>query len=331
MANYEPKTLINQSIELSPIILFAFNRPYHTFQTITALTKCKYCSDSTLIVFVDAPRRESERHKVDAVRQIIDNHKTAFKSLEVHISTTNKGCDASIRQGLRKVFSVHDRAIILEDDIVTGNNFIESMNLALEYFKCQEKVFHINAYNFDLPLPESEDEQKSFFMFRAMMCWGWGTWADKWQMFESDPLAQDIHYIKNTFSRKQIRRFNLEDSCDWWSQVEANANGKLDNTWDILWFSYIQKNKGLCPTPFHSMVRNIGHDGSGVHCAKNMAYISAKINNNLVNIFPDATTEDTSQVSKIIKYLKRRSRIQRLRAITNKVKQLSWRIRNLLA
>ena len=44
---------LNHTMKLSPIVLFAFNRPHHTYQTIKALSNCKNCKDSTLIVSID--------------------------------------------------------------------------------------------------------------------------------------------------------------------------------------------------------------------------------------------------------------------------------------
>ena len=78
------------------------------------------------------------------------------------------------------------------------------------------------------------------------------------------------------------------------------------------------------------MVRNIGHDESGVHCGKNIDYTRAKINNNLVHIFPNSSTEDVDQVLKIIQHLRRYSIILKLRAIANKIKQFMRRLREFI-
>ena len=42
-------------------------------------------------------------------------------------------------------------------------------------------------------------------------------------------------------------------------------------TWDILWYAIVFLKNGLCLFPRKSLVRNIGHDETGVHC-KNTWY-----------------------------------------------------------
>ena len=70
------------------------------------------------------------------------------------------------------------------------------------------------------------------------------------------------------FSRKEIKSFNLDGVYDFWSQVKANKEGKI-NTWAIFWYATIFKNNGLCLNPVRTFVKNIGLDESGTHCGKN--------------------------------------------------------------
>ncbi len=93
-----------------------------------------------------------------------------------------------------------------------------------------------------------------------MNCYGWATWADRWRYFEKNPKK-----IVQEFSRKDIRRFNLEGGKKFWKQLKANKKGKI-STWAIFWYATIFKNQGLCLNPSHSFVRNIGFDSSGTHC-----------------------------------------------------------------
>ena len=101
------------------------------------------------------------------------------------------------------------------------------------------------------------------FFWRAMNCWGWGTWIDRWQHFQKDPA-----YLVKTWDILKIKSFNLDNGCNFWRQVRLNYRGKID-TWAIFWYATIFDRNVLCLNPSKSLVRNIGHDGSGENCGKN--------------------------------------------------------------
>ena len=101
---------------------------------------------------------------------------------------------------------------------------------------------------------------------------------------------------------------NLNKSI-FWSQVDDNTNGKLNNTWDIFWYSFIFINKGLCLTPKVSMTRNIGHDGSGIHSTMDRDYLFSKVNEENIVCFPETIQENRYCLKKIRKYLKKKNSI----------------------
>ena len=57
-------------MKLAPIILFVYNRLYHTQQTIHALSKNPLALDSELIVYSDGPK-ESSVETVQQVREFL--------------------------------------------------------------------------------------------------------------------------------------------------------------------------------------------------------------------------------------------------------------------
>ena len=46
------------------------------------------------------------------------------------------------------------------------------MNKALDIYKNNKKIWHINGFNYPVKL---EGDFESFFI-RTMQCWGWATW-----------------------------------------------------------------------------------------------------------------------------------------------------------
>ena len=64
---------------LSPIILFVYNRPWHTQQTIEALQKNELASESDLIIYSDEAKTVNEQENVDKVRLYIEQIDTFNK------------------------------------------------------------------------------------------------------------------------------------------------------------------------------------------------------------------------------------------------------------
>ena len=67
--------------QLAPIVLFTYNRPWHTKQTIEALLKNELAGESELFIYSDAPKNKEAEEKVKQVRgyiKSIDGFKKKF-------------------------------------------------------------------------------------------------------------------------------------------------------------------------------------------------------------------------------------------------------------
>ncbi len=248
---------------LAPIVFFVYNRPWHTQKTVEALQKNELAKESELFIFSDAAKNEDAVEKVNEVRRYIKAI-DGFKKITVIEREKNWGLADSIIDGVTKIINEYGRIIVLEDDLVTSPYFLKFMNEALEFYKNEKKVWHISGWNY----PIESDGFEDVFFWRLMNCWGWATWADRWQYYK-----KDIEETINTFSQKDINRFNIDGAEDFWSQVLSNKEGKI-NTWAIFWYATIFKQKGLCLNPTQTFVENIGHDASGVHCGESCSFSS---------------------------------------------------------
>lgn len=266
---------------LAPIALFVYNRPSHTHRTVEALKKNALAKDSNLIIFSDAPKSESQAEAVHAVRQYIDQI-DGFKSVTIVERETNFGLARSIIDGVTNVVNEHGRIIVLEDDIVTSQYFLNFMNHALDYYDSEPRVWHISGWNFPINpkgLPET-------FFSRAMYCWGWATWADRWKHFQKDPDR-----LMAEWDAAKINRFNLDGKRDFWAQVKQNSLGVL-NTWGVFWYATIFEHNALCINPAVSYVENIGLDKSGENCDETTMY-STQLNSSRLVRFTNGVSESS--------------------------------------
>lgn len=251
---------------LAPIVLFVYARPEHTARTLESLAANALASESDIVVYADGARSCADAERVRAVRDIVRRVK-GFRSVSIIERETNYGLARNVIEGVTEVCSRHGRVIVLEDDIVTGRNFLAFMNAALDRYADNPRVWHISGWNYPIEPAGLGDA----FLWRVMNCWGWATWAEPWSHFRRDPG----HLIK-TWSKDKIVHFNLDGAYDFWAQVQGNSKGKL-NTWAVFWYATIFENQGLCLNPARSFVRNIGHDGSGENCGRSADFTASQL------------------------------------------------------
>lgn len=279
-------------MRLAPIVLFTYNRPWHTQETVKALLKNAEVKNSDLIVFSDGPKDDRSENQVREVRRYLYDI-VGFRSVHIVERDTNLGLADSIISGVTEVMKEYGRVIVLEDDIVTSPYFLIYMNKALEFYENEKKVWHISGWSYPIDpagLPDT-------FLWRVMNCWGWATWADRWSFYK-----KNCDVLIKRFSKKDIKRFNLDGYADFWKQVVLNYKGKI-NTWAIFWYATIFTNEGLCLNPSLSYTLNIGHDGSGTHCKRTYLEQANQLNQNHRPCFPINIREDQLAVQRIKKLI----------------------------
>ena len=281
-------------MNLAPIILFVYNRPWHTKKTLESLMKNELSNESTLYVYCDGPKDEVTD---DELKQIILTQKILLEKkwcrrVIINKSDKNLGLAASIISGVTDVINKHENIIVLEDDMVLSPYFLKFMNEALEYYKNNDKVWHISGWNY----PISDEGLGDVFLWRVMNCsGGWATWNDKWKYFE-----KDSEKLISEFTFEDVYKFNLEGNYDFWNQILGNYRGRM-NTWAIFWYSNIFVNNGLCVNSTKTFVSNIGFDGSGVHCGDEDKYES-EISFSSEYLFINSGYENKRAVSRIKKF-----------------------------
>ena len=187
-------------MNLAPIVLFVYNRPWHTLQTLEALRKNALASESILYIFADGPKPfadESAMHKINETRECIKK-KQWCKEVIIYEREINLGLADSIINGVTEIVNKHGKIIVLEDDIVTSKGFLKYMNDALDIYELEEKVMHISGYMF----PVKKKLPKTFF-YKPTTCWGWATWSRSWKYFKKDAKSQ-IDILDNTKSWREF-------------------------------------------------------------------------------------------------------------------------------
>ncbi len=278
----------------APIALFVYNRPQHTERTLKFLKQNLLAADSRLFIFSDGPKAAADEDPVKEVRALLKTVE-GFKSVEVIERKVNMGLADSVIAGVNRLVKDYHQVIVFEDDLITSPHTLNYFNDALNRYRNEPKVMHIGAYMYNL----KENNLPQSFFYRAATSWGWATWERAWDHFEPD-----IDQLIPQFTAKKRAAFSIDHTMNFWKQMQDFKNGK-NNSWAIRWYASIFLKEGLTLNPSHSLVNNIGHDGTGVHSGINDIY-NVIINPKPITEFPDKIEEDALAYGAIRQFLSTR-------------------------
>ena len=272
-------TKLGVTVNLAPVVLFVYNRPWHTQQTVETLLKNELASESEFFVFCDGAKDNAtfeDKQNIMEVRNYIRSIKEirgCFKSVTIYESNNNKGLADSIISGVTEIINRYGKIIILEDDIVTSSSFLKFMNDSLNYYEEYENVYSVSGYNLPLSLTPISNNYKEdvFFLYRSH-AWGWGTWKRAWSGI--DWTIKDYKLFK--IDNKRVKEF-YNIGYDLPNMLKMQMEKKIDS-WAVRFAYHHFKNKALCLYPVISFVDNIGLDGTGVHCGSNNSRHNAVLN-----------------------------------------------------
>lgn len=244
-------------MELAPVILFAFNRPEHTKETLVSLKNNVLADRSVLYIYIDGPKVDASVEQIEKINKVKQVAKEQQWCKEVYIieSETNKGLAASVIEGVTEVVGKHGKVIVLEDDLVTDKWFLKFMNDALNVYEKENDIACITGYIYPIskPLPQT-------FLLKGADCWGWATWKRAWDVFENN----GINLLAELECKKLTSDFDFGDTYPY-VQMLKDQIAKKNNSWAILWYASAYLKNKYCLYPGHSLVHNIGIDGSGTH------------------------------------------------------------------
>lgn len=278
----------------APIVLFVYNRPWHTLQVLEALSKNNLANESDLYIFCDGIKTnatENDLKNKQLVHKIIAE-KNWCKTATIIKGKKNKGLADSIIDGVTEIVKKHKKIIVLEDDLLPSKYFLKFINEALNKYEQTEEVACISGYIY----PVKETLPETFFL-KGADCWGWATWERGWDIFEYDgkKLLTELKKKKLTYS------FDFNDSYSYTQMLSDQIKGK-NNSWAIRWYaSAFLKNK-LTLYPKKSLIYNIGFDGSGTHSGKE--YLIKDVSNSPIRVKTIPIIENNDVKRLIASYFK---------------------------
>jgi len=272
--------------DTAPVILFLYNRPYHTLKTIEALQNNEGWNKTDVFVFCDGPKQNASAEQFQRIAEVraMANNISGCKSIQIFASEENKGLFQSVLDGVGEIFKSFEKLIVLEDDLETAPNFLNYMNDALHHYENSENVYCISGYTY--PIAASNDEA---FFIKGADCWGWATWKNRWNKLELDGQK-----LLNQLNEKNlINAFTFNGSYPYLEMLNDKISG-ANQSWAVLWYATSLANGGLCLYPANSLVHNTGTDGTGTHGAGTGVY-QINLSNNTSYSLPKRIEESAEK------------------------------------
>ncbi len=260
-------------MSLAPVIVFGYNREDHLKQTIDALGKNVGAKETDIFLFLDGFKGEEDQKKVETV-QTYGKSLTSdprFRSITVFCAEYNRGLALSVIQGVSRVIERYGRVIVLEDDIISSQDYLSFMNDALNYYETEDSIWSISGYTFNLI--SLKNVQEDVYLGYRASSWGWATWKNRW--ISIDWNVSDYNLFRyNILSRVKFNRGGTDMS----DMLDRQMAGEI-SSWAIRWcYAQFRQNK-LTVFPCKSKVLNIGQDGTGTHSDKMNQYDSNQFGN----------------------------------------------------
>ena len=246
---------------LAPILLTAYNRPYHTKETIEALKLNELAKFSDFYIYLDGPNasKPDDPKKVNEISRYV-NGLHGFKSITIVENVSNKGLAENVITGVSAILSKHKNIIVLEDDLVTQKYFLNVMNQMLDFYQNDARIGAVTAFMQTETLVKFPNSYKNDVFFNVRPCsTGWGTWLNRWEQVNWDIEGKEKFLADKTMQKQFNRGGN-----DLTQMLIKRIEGKIDS-WAIRWsYHHFLKSLKTVQTT-KSYIDNIGYDGLGIN------------------------------------------------------------------
>lgn len=238
------------------VLLLFFNRP-ETFQQV--FNEVKKARPSRLFLYQDGMRDERDRKGVEACREIASDAHIDW-TCEVHrlYQNRNYGCDPSGYMSQKWAFSLADKVMVLEDDVVPSQTFFPFCKEMLDRYEHDSRVWMIAGFNTD---EITSGVPYDYFFSSVFSIWGWASWRrviDQWD--------NNYTFMKDSFIRQQLSCVVKERNyrSDFMQMCTDHAASGKPFFESIFWASMLMNN-GLAVMPTQNMINNVGASADSTH------------------------------------------------------------------
>lgn len=249
----------NWEIDVAVLCIF-FARPEQFQQSFDCVKKVR---PHILLLWQDGPRdnRKDDIENINKCRDIVDSINWNC-DVYYNYHEKNMGCDPSTFLSHKWAFSIVEKCIILEDDILPSKSFFYFCKELLDKYEKDERIDRICGQTLYGGIP---DKRFDYFFGRSGSSWGWASWRRVAETWEPDyNFLNDPYYLDLGRERFGHKRYD-KNVC---MAKQRRAEGKP--YWEYILGFRTTLESGLVIYPRVNMIENCGLSSNATHAPDNL-------------------------------------------------------------
>jgi len=236
----------------TPVLILAYNRPEKVRRLIDRL---RPQAPQRLMISVDGPKPGDamDAAKVAAVHEALQAIDWT-DDVETRLRPVNLGLRLAVADAVTWAVETHGEAVILEEDVLPGDQFLPYMTHMLERFRDDEMIAHVSGYNIVPPERLAAGGTSSRLTIYPESI-AWGTWSRAWAHFD-DSLEWGANVSIAELSSVTGDRIS---ALRWKQSFRDAAAGRI-STWAYRWIASMWSRRALTVSPNQNLVTYAGYD-----------------------------------------------------------------------
>lgn len=238
----------------APVLILAYNRPDKVANLIDSL---RPLAPSIVLVGVDGPRlnKVSDAEKVAEVHKVVESINWT-KDVQIRSRETNLGLKRAVIDSVDWAIGNYGKAIIIEEDVVVGSQFLDFMNHMLDLYANEESIGHISGYNV---VPHKFINTRGARLTRYPESIAWATWSRAWTNFD-----EELTWGANCSITELSKVVGSRLGALKWKLNFSDAKNDRISTWAYRWIASMWAQDQYVISPNVNLVKHSGFD-SGSH------------------------------------------------------------------
>jgi len=244
-------------IDVAVLCIF-FARPIPFEKTFEEVRKAR---PRVLLLWQDGPRdgRPDDLENIEQCRKIAENIDWECEVYQNYHSE-NMGCDPSTHLAHKWAFSIVDKCIILEDDLVASQSFFAFCKSMLDKYEYDSRISRICGTN----LLDKYEIPYDYFFAKTGNSHGWASWKRVANLWETD-----YSFLEDTYTVSCMERSNgnIEKQKKWINLCRCRKAEGIPYWEEIVGAESLYESQ-LVIFPSKNMITDIGIDVNSTHAPK---------------------------------------------------------------
>ena len=208
----------------SAILLLGFNRIDYFTKVLSSLEKNKAAYEHDIFVYVDG----GPNAKQEEIKQLIKTSK--FSDATIVCRANNWGIGRHLIDARRHLFDElkYDRVLLLEDDLVLGENYVETVFKISNWASKYDDIGTITAYNINPASIEQQSKQENQLIATNRHFWAYVITKQVWDEIKHIIYAYETRFLsKSTYTNRAHRRIRWLFMRKWINRTRIMKENRL--------------------------------------------------------------------------------------------------------